>query len=276
MFNDCDGVDPPCTALAPIDPDASSLALSSISSRRAGRPTGDDSALVTVSSGIVSSAIGQGAVQSRPRKFSTNRRAWSWYLHYCKAHKKIRLDEMSVLDALVHLQKKSKTGKKSVVYNVKRLKRRSNDSVSKNSLVLQAKLKTGKGNRYESKFSMTDFLEVAFGERDTDTRFHSTGNIAKHFNMSPATVRLMKTLVAASVIKKQIQVAASVFQLCRTHRPTTVAIRTAWDETAQDIQVKLLGAQDSSRSAWKIMVQKLTINIIWPSSSLSMDLVSQC
>ena len=135
-------------------------------------------------------------------------------------------------------------------------------------------MKSGKGNRFSRHFSMVDFLEVAFGEKDTWSKdqFHSVGDIAKHFKISRKSVQIMRTTMAASVFAKQAQVAVRIWQLCRSHSPTMVAVRHAWDETAQDISVKLLG-KETTRSAWKVMVQKLTINIFWEKNSLTFDLV---
>ena len=203
-------------------------------------------------------------------------KALSWYRHFCKARKKNHSTESSVLDALIELQKKHKTGKRSVVFNVKRLRRRDPKSeICKRSLVFQAKLKSGAGNQHVRRFSMTDFLEVAFGEKDNKKHFHSTTNIAKHFNMSDSMVRMMRTTVAASVVTKQIKLAARMFALCKAKQPTTVSVRHAWDETAQDIQAKLTGAS-SSRSAWKVMVQKVSVLIFWDTCTISMDFVSLC
>ena len=205
-----------------------------------------------------------------------NGKAMSWYRHWCKAHKKIRTDEMSVLDALVALQRKTKTGKKSVTYNLKRLKRRNGkEKIQKNSLVLQAKMKTTtSGNRFVRQFSMMDFLETAFGEQDMKKKFLSPSHIATHFNISEGTVRMMRTTVAASVMAKQVLVAVRIFQLCKKQQPVTIAVRHAWDETAQDINVCLLGSA-ASRSAWKVMVQKVSMVIFWETTSLCFDLVTR-
>ena len=237
-------------------------------------PTGS-SALVQVPDRVFDSIVPVSTTSKRKHlSWKANPKALSWYRHFCKAKKKVFTTESSVLEALIELQKKQKTGKNNVTFNVKRLRRRDSKSqICKRSLVLQAKLKSGSGNQHCRRFSMTDFLEVSFGEKDTKKHFHVASNIAKHFNMSAGMVNLMRTTVAASIVTKQIKVAARIFALCKAKPPTTVSVRHAWDETAQDIQVKLLG-QSASRSAWKVMVQKLSILIFWEKTSISMDLDS--
>lgn len=205
---------------------------------------------------------------------NANPQAHSWFRHFCKARKKIRCDESKVLEALIALQKKQKTGKSCVQYNVKRLRRR-NAGVSKRSLVLQAKMKCGKGNRFQRRFSMTDFLEVAFGEKDTKSRFVALTDLAKHFRVSRDMVRLMRSTVAASVFTKQIYVCSRIWQLCKASPPGVVAVRHAWDETAQDIQVALTDQTAPTRSAWKIMVQKISVRIIWSDQSILLNLAAK-
>lgn len=231
-------------------------------------PTTSSSQLVQVPKEVFQNTV----PLKRSKRLKLDAKALSWYRHFCKAKKKIHTDESTVLDALIELQKKHKTGKHSVAYNVKRLKRKKS-GLCKRSLVLQAKMKVGGGNRFARQFSMLDFLEVAFGEKSAKKHFHLVGNIAAHFNMSRETVGLMRTTVAASVMTKQVKTAARVFALCKRSPPVTVAVRHAWDETAQDINVNLLG-EASSRSAWKVMVQKVSIMIFWSGCSLTMDLVS--
>ena len=289
MFNDCpdnfheDG-GAPCTALALnadregiLDPSATCSALVPLDS-----PVTKTLNNVTGSSLIsVSPRIRNEHPDWRPKvktmfNLRKNPTAFSWYRHYCKQKKKSYVDEASVLDALVHLQMKIKTGKHRVHYNMKRLKRRDAKSgFRKHSLVLQAKLKvkSGVGNRHVRQYGMTDFLEVAFGERNAKNHFHLVGNIATHFNMDRSTVQIMRTTVAACVIAKQIMVGARILALCRANRPMCVAVRHAWDETAQDIQVKLAGF-DGARSAWKVMVQKLSMTVFWDATSLTMDFVT--
>ena len=201
-------------------------------------------------------------------------KAMSWYRHFCKVHKKVRTTEASILDALVQLQQKVRTGNAATFFTLKRLKKRK-DLKAKHSLVLQAKMKCGAGNRYARRFGMTDFLEVAFGEKSGKARdrFHLIGDIAKHFHVSPPTVRLMRTTVAASVMTKQMHLLSRLLALCRRSSPVVVSTRYAWDETAQDIQVQLEGNDASSRSAWKVVVQKLKVKLQWRERSMVLNLV---
>lgn len=207
-----------------------------------------------------------------------NAKAKSWYLHFCKSQKQRRTDETTILHALVQLQKRTKTGKRSAQINVKRLKRsrlsrgKGGSEYSMSSLVLQSKMKPTGGNRFQNQFSIVDFLEVAFGEKDSKDHFHLIGNIAKHFKLDRKTASIMRTTVAASVFSKQIHLGARLWQICNSRPPTTVAVRHAWDETAQDISVKLIG-KERTRSAWKVMVQKLSVTIFWMDSSLTFDFV---
>ena len=287
MFDDCpdnlheDG-GAPCTALA-LNADRREGILDSSATFSAlvplDRPVTKTLTNVTSSSLVACSTRIRNEQSDWKPKVKTmftlrkNPTAFSWYRHYCKQKKKNYVDEASVLDALVHLQMKIKTGKHRVHYNMKRLKRRDAKSdLRKHSLVLQSKLKikSGVGNRYVRQYGMTDFLEVAFGERNVKNHFHLVGNIATHFHMDRGTVQIMRTTVAASVIAKQIMVGARILALCRANRPTFVAVRHAWDETAQDIQVKLADF-DGARSAWKVMVQKLSMTVFWGETSLTMD-----
>lgn len=201
-------------------------------------------------------------------------KALSWYRHFCKSYKKARHTEATVLDALVALQQKVRTGKGVCVFNAKRL-RKQKHLRAKHSLVLQAKVKAGAGNQHDRKFGMADFCEVAFGEKDrkAHTRFHMVGQIAKHFNISRPMVSRMRTTVASSIMTKQMHLLARILSICRKSAPVMVATRHAWDETAQDIQVQLDDQQGPSRGTWKVMVQKLKITIKWTHCSFLMDLV---
>jgi hypothetical protein len=274
MFDECLGLDADASADSLALPEHVGSELAQVSSPQVPVQVTGSNALVEVPPEVFQHTLPTHNSKKTKLDWRVCPKALSWYRHFCKAKKKIRTDESTVLDALIALQKKHKTGKHCVAYNVKRVKRRNRSSeISKRSLVLQAKMKIGKGNRYSRQFSMTDFLEVAFGEKDAKNHFRLVGHIATHFNMSRETVQLMRTTVAASVMTKQIQVAARVFALCKSNPPVTVAVRHAWDETAQDINVNLLGGA-ASRSAWKVMVQKVSIMIFWNQTSLSMDLVS--
>lgn len=163
-----------------------------------------------------------------------NAKAKSWFLHFCKSQKRRRTDETTILHALVQLQKRTKTGKRSAQINIKRVKqsrrsRRAGDSVySMSSLVLQSKMKPTGGNRFQNQFSIVDFLEVAFGEKDSKDHFHLIGGIARHFKLDRKTANIMRTTVATSVFSKQIHLGARLWQICNSRPPTTVAVRHAW------------------------------------------------
>lgn len=166
-------------------------------------------------------------------------KALSWHMHFCKSYRKARHTEASILDALIQLQHKVRTGKSAATFVAKRVKR-NKYLKAKNSLVLQAKLKCQThSNRFARRFGMADFLEVAFGEKNgqSKNRFLLEGQIAKHVGASRETTSLMRTSVAGSVMTKQMHVLARVLLLCRNNPPVCTATRHAWDETGQDIQV---------------------------------------
>ena len=215
MFDECLGLDADASADSLALPEHVGSELAQVSSPQVPVQVTGSNALVEVPPEVFQHTLPTHNSKKTKLDWRVCPKALSWYRHFCKAKKKIRTDESTVLDALIALQKKHKTGKHCVAYNVKRVKRRNRSSeISKRSLVLQAKMKIGKGNRYSRQFSMTDFLEVAFGEKDAKNHFRLVGHIATHFNMSRETVQLMRTTVAASVMTKQIQVAARVFLRC--------------------------------------------------------------
>ena len=177
--------------------------------------------------------VNKGSMYSKGTK--EERTNWSLRLQLKKAEKKLALNECSVLELLTSLQKRSQHGDGMRL----RILRRGR-LFSKRGLINAAAVKaSGKGNRFVSSYSMTDFLETSFGKLSNKKRIKQRNALAVSSEMGPRTVSTMQMTVACAVMARQARILANLYKLCKKNPPTVFAMREAFDETGHKVTVNL-------------------------------------
>lgn len=119
------------------------------------------------------------------------------------------------------------------------------------------KLKTG-GNRFASKWAMSDFLQTSFRyDVVKGKRISARNSQALAINMAPSTVATMRAVTAGAVMARQFNLLARIYLLCKANRPLVVGLRDAFDETSQLISV------NGDCASWQICVVCHTLLVLF-------------
>lgn len=125
--------------------------------------------------------------------------------------------------------------------------------------IAELRVKT-KGNRFELKYSLQDFLTASFGD-DTVSGRRAQGRNAQALasKISPRTISYMRAVTFGAIMARQCNLLARIFLLCKMNPPLVVGVRDAWDETSQKMVVK------GEHGEFQVMVVKKSLLILWES-----------
>lgn len=204
----------------------------------------------------------------RPRKprfynsrgTAIERKAWNLDMQLHRAKKKAVRNENDILNLLATFKRRSATDGTVMVHRTKSKKR--GNLFSRAGLVKVSCLKVAsRGNRFVSKWAMSDFLSVSFGH-DTakGRRIMSRNSQALAMQMAPSTVATMRAVTAGATMARQYHLPARILMMCKGNPPQVVGLREAWDETGQIITV------NRDRGAWQICVVRHTLLLLWSDS----------
>ena len=187
------------------------------------------------------------------RGTSKDRKAWNLDMQLKRSIARRLKAESDILGLLTSLKTKSQSG----AVKIRRTKKGA--LFSRSGLVRMAHLKVkSKGNRFESKWSLEDFLVASFGDDvSKGRRVQGLRSMALSLKMSPTTVSYMRCVTFGAIMARQSNLLARIFLMRRSNPPLAVGIREAFDETSQQVVVK------EQPGSWEIMVVKHTLLIVW-------------
>ena len=215
-------------------------------------------------SAVVVAAPAEEKVGRRKRAFynsrgsNVERKAWNLDMQLRRAKKKAVRNENDILNVLAAFKKRSIIDGTVVLHRTKSTKK--GNLFSRAGLVKVSYLKmTVRGNRFASKWAMSDFLAVSFGQ-DTSKgkRILARNSQALAKQMAPSTVATMRAVTAGATMAKEFSFLARLLILCRANPPQVVGLREAFDETGQIITVS------RERATWQICVVRHTLLLLWP------------
>ena len=192
-----------------------------------------------------------------------DRKAWNLDMQLRKSIARQSKGQSDLLDLLTRLRAKSK----SAAIQIKRTKK--GKLFTKSGLVNAAFLKVKtKGNRFELKCPLQDFLIASFGEDETrGKRIEGRNAQALSQKLAPSTISYMRTVTFGAVLARQANLLARIFLLCKSCAPLAVGLREAFDETQQKLVVKRHPGE------FQVMVIKHTLLIFWESRSIKLPIV---
>lgn len=184
-----------------------------------------------------------------------DRKGWNLDMQLRRSIARRLKQENDILGLLTSLQTRANTSSIRLERSKKGL------LFSRSGLVKMAHLKIkSKGNRYEMKWGLQDFLIASFGD-DTSKgkRVQGRNSTALHLKMDPSTVSYMRAVSFGAVMARQSATLARIYLLCKSTPPVAVGVREAFDETSQKLVVQ------GQPGEWQIMVLKKTLLIAWDS-----------
>lgn len=192
-----------------------------------------------------------------------DRKAWNLDMQLRKSIARQSKSQSDILDLLTRLRVKSK----SAAVQIKRTKK--GQLFTKSGLVRAAFLKVKtKGNRFELKCSLQDFLTASFGEDEArGKRIEGRNAQALSLKLAPSTISYMRTVTCGAVLARQANLLARIFLLCKSCAPVAAGLREAFDETQQKLVVKRHPGE------FQVMVIKHTLLIFWESRSIKIPIV---
>jgi hypothetical protein len=111
-----------------------------------------------------------------------------------------------------------------------------------------------RGNRHARIVPYSWFLDIAFNKR----RF------GHYVGLTRTACRMIKTLVAGTVMAQQARILAKLCLMARCRAPAVFLTRLKWDETGESITVNLdSSTKGQHASTWQIMVVRITLLLHW-------------
>lgn len=196
-------------------------------------------------------------VKVNSRGSAVERRAWNMAMQIHRSKIKQAKTEQDVIDLLTSLQKRARSDS-----GIKMVRGQRGGLFTKGGLIRHSVCRMkSKGNRFTSRWSMSDFLIAAFGaDRKRGKRIKARASAALSLGAAPSTLSYMRSVVAGSVLARQASVLARIYLLTKMQKPLVTCLREGFDETSQIITVK------GEVGSWQVCVVRHSLFVAWPPS----------